>query len=78
MLLLGDDGTGDALRIRALDGRLVRTGRVDGMRTVLDVAALPSGIYIVEIMDRSGMAMVARFMKEQGSQRRIHWARPQL
>ena len=52
------------LTVMALDGRVILVHRVQGFRTVLDVAPLASGLYTLNWRDQNGNSSTHRFVKE--------------
>ena len=52
------------LQIRAVDGRKVREYLLTGTRTVLDVVALPAGLYTIGFSTENGTRSVSRFVRQ--------------
>lgn len=47
--ILTDASSSYAYQVFNIQGRLVQSGRVEGVHTVVDVAALPMGVYIARV-----------------------------
>ena len=52
------------LQVLAVDGRVVLERRMEGPRTVLDVAPLPAGLYTLSWQDLKGNNTTRRFVRE--------------
>ncbi|MEO7080888.1 MAG: T9SS type A sorting domain-containing protein, partial [Flavobacteriales bacterium] len=52
------------LQVVSVDGRVVMQQRMEGPRTVLDVAQLSRGLYMLNWHDVNGTITTQRFIKE--------------
>ena len=59
-----DAGSVSVVRVLAVDGRIVLQGSMVGRRTVLDIGALGTGAYIIELQHADGARSAQRFTKE--------------
>jgi hypothetical protein len=62
---INDGPESGELRILALDGRVVRTTRMDGRMVVLNVGHLATGTYLLDWRAPGGVWVVERFVKDQ-------------
>ena len=64
IVLASDNATIGVLQVVSLDGRVVLQQRMEGPRTVLDVANLNSGLYTLNLHHVNGTVITQRFVRQ--------------